>query len=122
MDALRTPEGRFVGEFLEYLVFATPGIVRFQAAQHSIDTIDVTVVRGEGFRETSLDTLRERFRQTCGDTTRLTFHFAEDIPLTPTGKLRVAISTLSCSATTALTHTLEWSARLGLEPAMMGVV
>ena len=122
MDALRTPEGRFVGEFLEYLVFATPGIVRFQAAQHSIDTIDVTVVRGEGFRETSLDTLRERFRQTCGDTTRLTFHFADDIPLTPTGKLRVAISTLSCSATTALTHTLEWSARLGLEPAMMGVV
>lgn len=122
MDALRTPEGRFVGEFLEFLVFATPGVVRFQAAQHRLDTIEVTLVRGEGFSDASLETLRERFRHTCGESTRLTFHFADDIPLTPTGKLRVAISTLSCSAATALTQTLEWSARLGGDPVVMGIV
>ncbi len=122
MDALRTPEGHFVGELLEFLVFATPGIVRFQAMQHHIDTIDVTLVRGEGFQESSLETLRERFHQSCGDTTRLTFHYADDIPLTPTGKLRVAISTLSCSAATALTHAFDWFARLGVESFAMGIV
>ena len=122
MDALRTPEGHFVGEFLEFLVFATPGIVRFQAAQHSIDTIEVTLVRGDGFQASSLDALRERFRESYGDSTRLTFHFADDIPLTPTGKLRVAISTLSCSVATALTHAFEWIVRLGIDPVVMGVV
>lgn len=122
MDALRTPGGHFVGELLEFLVFATPGIVRFQAEQHSIDIIEVTLVCGDGFEASSLDTLRERFRETCGDSTRLNFHFADDIALTPTGKLRVAISTLSCSAATALTHAIEWIARLGIDPVVMGVV
>ena len=122
MDALRTPEGRFVGEYLEYLVFDTPGIQRFQAVQHRLDAIDVTLVRGEGFAPGALDRLRERFQQVCGDSTQLHFHYADDIPLTRTGKLRVAISTLACSAGTAAAHAFDWLARAGLEPAAMGVV
>jgi phenylacetate-CoA ligase len=121
MDALRTPEGRFVGEYLEYLVFATPGIQRFQAMQHQLDAIDVTLVRGEGFDPAALDTLRERFRQVCGDATQLRFHYADEIPLTRTGKLRVAISTLGCSLGTAMTHAFDWLARAGVEPAVMGM-
>ena len=38
------------------------------------------------------------------------------------GKLRVAISTLSCSVGTAMAHAFEWLAHTGLEPAVMGVV
>lgn len=121
MDALRTPDGHFVGEYLEHLVFATPGIQRFQAVQHRVDTIEVTLVRGEGYDPSVPDVLRERFSQIYGDSVRLDFRFAEDIPLTPTGKLRVAISTLSCSVGTAFTHAWEWTSRLGVEQALIAI-
>lgn len=121
MDTLRTPEGRFVGEYLEYLVFGTPGIQRFQAVQHQLDAIEVSLVRGEGFDPAALDRMRARFREVCGDSTQLRFHYADDIPLTRTGKLRVAISTLGCSVGTAMAHAWEWLARAGMEPVVMGM-
>lgn len=122
MDALRTPDGRFVGEFLEFLMFETPGVVRFQAIQHRLDAIEVTVVRDADFAPDALDTLHARFREHCGDATRLEFRFADEIPLTRTGKLRVAISTLGCSAGAAAAQAMEWLPRLGMDPALHGLV
>ena len=108
MDALLTPEGHLVGDYLESLVLGTPGIRRFQAVQEKIDSIEVSLVRGNDFEEASLEKIRNAMRQAFGDSLRLDFRFTEDIPLTPTGKLRVAISKLAVAAFTPLLQVSGW--------------
>ena len=98
MDVLRTREGHFVGEYLESLVFDTPGIDRFQAVQNHIDSIDVTIIPGSGFSQATLDRLSSGMRDAFGDCIRLDFHLAQSLPLTPSGKLRVTISNLGPNA------------------------
>lgn len=109
MDVLRSSAGHFVGEYLEHLVFDAPGIRRFRAIQHRVGEIEVHLVRAPEFQESTLDALRERMRDAYGDGVRLQFRFVDDIPLTPAGKLRVAISTLATSATSAVA---QWTDRL----------
>lgn len=94
MDALRDSAGHFVGEYLEHLVFNTPGIRRFQAVQERLDVIEVSYVAAEGFDEASLQDIALAMREAFGDTVRLDFRRTSEIPLTPTGKLRVAVSRL----------------------------
>ncbi|WP_298578200.1 phenylacetate--CoA ligase family protein [uncultured Luteimonas sp.] len=94
MDALRDSAGHFVGEYLEHLVFNTPGIRRFQAVQERLDVIEVSYVAAEGFDEAALQDIALAMREAFGDTVRLDFRRTSEIPLTPTGKLRVAISRL----------------------------
>ncbi|TYT25100.1 phenylacetate--CoA ligase family protein [Luteimonas viscosa] len=94
MDALRDSAGHFVGEYLEHLVFNTPGIRRFQAVQERLDVIEVSYVAAGGFDEASLQDITFAMREAFGDTVRLDFRRTGDIPLTPTGKLRVAVSRL----------------------------
>ena len=108
MDALCTPEGHFVGEYLENLIFNTRGIQRFQAVQEQIDRIEISLVRGKDFEEASLEKICNAIRQAFGDSFSLDFRFTEEIPLTPTGKLRVAISKLATTAMTFLVYPLEW--------------
>ena len=43
------------------------------------------------------DLIQARMRAAYGDSLRLVYSYRNEIPLTPTGKLRVAISTLSSS-------------------------
>ena len=95
--------------YLEHLVFDAPGIRRFRAIQHRVGEIEVHLVRAPEFQESTLDALRERMRDAYGDGVRLQFRFVDDIPLTPAGKLRVAISTLATSATSAVA---QWTDRL----------
>ncbi|MEO8365075.1 MAG: phenylacetate--CoA ligase family protein [Pseudoxanthomonas sp.] len=121
MDALRTPQGHYVGELLEHLMFDTPGIARFQAVQSRVDVIDISIVRQAHFRESSLECIRASMHDAYGDGVRLNFHYADEIPLTPTGKLRVAISTLCASATAVMTQlTLSWE-RMSLDPVMVAL-
>lgn len=98
MDALRSPDGHYVGEYLEHLVFATPGIRRFQAVQSRLDEIEVRIVRGETFDPASAGQIQARMRETYGAALQLRFVYQDDIPLTPTGKLRVAVSRLTAAA------------------------
>lgn len=115
MDALRTPQGHYIGEYLEYLIFNTPGIARFQALQQRLDEIEISVVRQAGFEESSLQQIQADMRKAFGEGVRLSFRYAEDIPLTPSGKLRVAVSTLASTATTAAVQFSAWWERLCME-------
>lgn len=98
MDALRSPSGHYVGEYLEHLLFGTPGVRRFQAVQSRLDEIEVRVVRGERFEDAAIERVRQRMRESYGDDLRLRFTYAHDIPLTASGKLRVAVSRLTAAA------------------------
>ena len=108
MDALRTPQGHYVGEFLEHLMFDTPGIARFQAIQSRLDAIDISIVRQAHFRESCLERIRTSMQETFGDGVELNFHYTEEIPLTASGKLRVAISTLCAAGTAVMAQLATW--------------
>ena len=107
MDALRTPEGHYVGEYLEYLMFTTPGVRRFQAVQERIDRIDVAVVGGEELADDALDQVRRRMIDAFGSSVELAFARTGELPLTPTGKLRVAVSKLAHCVWMTLLHAVE---------------
>lgn len=117
MDALRSPGGHFVGEYLEHLMFETPGILRFQAVQERIEVIEVSFIPDEdAFDEASLRQVAGKMRDAFGDGLSLEFRRTDDIPLTATGKLRVAISRLAMSLLLLpLANMGQWFARHGGE-------
>lgn len=95
LDALRTPDGRFVpGEFIVYAFLGVGGIKRYQVVQRRLDRLDVILVRDEGFGDHTLVLVRNELARALGPGITCNFIYADAIPLTPTGKLRVTISEL----------------------------
>ena len=96
LDALRTPDGRFVpGEYIVYAFLGATGIRRYQVVQKQLDRFDITVVRDHDFEEGVIGKLRHELQKVVGDNVALNFHYADDIPLTATGKQRVTVSELA---------------------------
>lgn len=119
MDALRTPQGHYIGEYLEYLIFNTPGIARFQALQERLDEIEISVVRQPHFEESSLHRIQADMRKAFGEGVRLRFRYTDQIPLTPTGKLRVAVSTLVSAAAAAMVQFMSWWEKLCMDQVVV---
>jgi len=71
------------------------GLQRFQLVQRQLDRLDLSIVRGAGFDDASLAYIRREVGKVLGDSVALHCHFVDDIPLTPSGKLRVTVSELS---------------------------
>ncbi|MGY0798311.1 phenylacetate--CoA ligase family protein [Lysobacter sp. A286] len=93
LDALRTPDGRFVpGEFIVYALLGVSGIKRYQVIQRRLDTLDIILVRDHGFGDHTLALVRRELARVLGSSVTCNFIYADTIPLTPTGKLRVTIS------------------------------
>jgi len=72
-----------------------PGVTRFQLVQRRLDRLDLSIVRGPGFDEASVDYIRREVGKVLGDSAQLQCHFVDDIPLTRSGKLRVTVSELA---------------------------
>jgi len=95
LDAIRTPAGhRLPGEFFPHMLKDVPGLARFQVVQRRLDQLDLSLVRGPGFDDSSLAYIRRELAKVVGDSLQLNVHFVDDIPLTPSGKWRVCISEL----------------------------
>jgi phenylacetate-CoA ligase len=62
--------------------------------QRQLDRLDLSLVRGAGFDESSLSYIRRELAKVVGDSLELRCHFVDEIPLTPSGKWRVCISEL----------------------------
>jgi len=96
LDAIRTPEGHVLpGEFFPHMLKDVPGLQRFQLVQRRLDRLDLSIVRGAGFDEASLEYIRNEVDKVLGDSVQLHCHFVDDIPLTRSGKLRVTVSELA---------------------------
>lgn len=96
LDAIRTPSGHVLpGEFFPHMLKDVPGVQRFQLVQRQLDRLDLAIVRGADFDEASLAYIRHEVAKVLGDSVALDCRFVEDIPLTPSGKLRVTVSELS---------------------------
>lgn len=98
LDAIRTPAGHILpGEFFPHMLKDVPGLVRFQLVQTELDRLELSIVRGEDFDEASLQYIRREVAKVLGDSVELVCHFVDDIPLTPSGKLRVTVSRLAAA-------------------------
>jgi phenylacetate-coenzyme A ligase PaaK-like adenylate-forming protein len=96
LDAIRTPAGHVLpGEFFPHMLKDVNGLQRFQLVQRKLDRLDLSIVRGADFDDTSLAYIRREVGKVLGDSVALHCHFVDDIPLTPSGKLRVTVSELS---------------------------
>ena len=96
LDALRTPDGRFVpGEQVVYALLGVRGVRRYQAVQRAPDRIELRIVRDHDFDPASLDEACAKLRHALGERTELALEYACDIPLTPAGKHRVTVNELA---------------------------
>ncbi|GAB2578997.1 phenylacetate--CoA ligase family protein [Dyella jejuensis] len=96
LDAIRTPAGHVLpGEFFPHMLKDVAGLQRFQLVQRHLDRLDLSIVRGAGFNDASLDYIRREVGKVLGDSVQLHYHFVDDIPLTRSGKLRVTVSELA---------------------------
>jgi phenylacetate-CoA ligase len=96
LDTIRTPDGHVLpGEFFPHMLKDVNGLQRFQLVQRQLDRLDLSIVRGAGFDDASLAYIRREVGKVLGDSVALHCHFVDDIPLTPSGKLRVTVSELS---------------------------
>lgn len=96
LDAIRTPDGRYLpGEFFPHMLKEVPGVLRFQLVQRALDRLDLSIVPGRAFNGDSLDFIRHEARKVLGTSVELHCHMVDDIPLTPSGKLRVTVSELA---------------------------
>ena len=95
LDVIRTPDGHILpGEFFPHMLKDVPGVVRFQLVQRQLDRLDLAIVRGAGFNDASLASIRREVGKVLGESITLDCRFVDDIPLTPSGKLRVTVSEL----------------------------
>ena len=99
LDAIRTPDGRIVpGEFFPHMLKDVVGLRRFQVVQRSLDSLDVTLVRGDGFDADALDYIRGQTARVLGPRVELRFGFADAIATSPSGKFRVTVSEIPPAA------------------------
>lgn len=96
LDAIRTPAGHVLpGEFFPHMLKDVPGLQRFRLVQRRLDQLDLSIVRGAGFDDASLAYIRREVDKVLGDSVELRCHFVDELPLTPSGKLRVTVSELT---------------------------
>lgn len=95
LDAIRTPGGHVLpGEFFPHMLKDVPGLQRFQLVQRRLDRLDLSIVRGAGFDDASLEYIHREVDKVLGDSVQLHCHFVDEIPLTRSGKMRVTVSEL----------------------------
>jgi len=95
LDAIRTRAGQILpGEFFPHMFKDVLGLVRFQVVQRTLDTLDISLVRGDGFEAGGLDYARAEIRKVLGEALDLRFHFVDALHTGANGKFRVTVSEL----------------------------
>lgn len=96
LDAIRTPDGHLLpGEFFPHMLKDVPGLRRFQLVQRRLDRLELALVCDERFDDASMGYIRRELAKVVGDSVALDCRIVDDIPLTPSGKLRVTVSALT---------------------------
>lgn len=96
LDAIRTPDGHLLpGEFFPHMLKDVPGLRRFQLVQRRLDRLELALVCDERFDDDAMAYIRRELAKVVGDGVALDCRIVDDIPLTPSGKLRVTVSALT---------------------------
>jgi phenylacetate-CoA ligase len=89
-----TRDRRFVGR-LDAAFKYSPGIRLAQIIQREPGMIQVNIVKENSFSDSDLTRLNKELKLRLGEEIEIRYEFVEDIPRTPTGKIRFVISELS---------------------------
>ena len=99
LDAIRTPDGHLLpGEFFPHMLKDVPGLRRFQLVQRRLDRLELALVCDERFDDASMAYIRRELAKVVGDSVALECRIVDELPLTPSGKLRVTVSALPPSS------------------------
>jgi len=77
---------------IERTLTAYPGIFQMQIVQQDLDTIQIHLVKNQGYAPETERNLVSRIKQDIGDDVTVEIDFVDGIPQTPSGKYRFAIS------------------------------
>lgn len=98
LDMLTTPDGGFIpGEFFPHLIKDVAGIEAFQVRQTHADQLVVLMVRHGEMPEADLVRMRAAIAKVVGADMEVEFRFVGEIPLTPSGKRRVAVREIAAA-------------------------
>ena len=99
LDMLTTPDGRFIpGEFFPHLLKDVPSIEAFQVRQTRPDQLVVLIVKSNDITPAIWAYLRTAMDKVVGRDMTVEFRMVDDIPLTPSGKRRVAVRVFESAA------------------------
>lgn len=97
LDVLTTPDGRRVpGEFFPHLLKDFAAVERFQAVQTEPDRVVLKIIADDAWQQEDQARIEAEVRDVMGDSVRFTVQRVQEIPLTPTGKLKVVVN--DCAA------------------------
>lgn len=95
LDTLRTPAGHLLpGEYIVFAFLYVLSVRQYQVVQRELDTLDITLVPGEGFGEATFEQIRREIANAVGSSVAIRFHVVDAIPASASGKFRVAICEL----------------------------
>jgi phenylacetate-CoA ligase len=96
LDAIRTRDGRILpGEFFPHMLKDVRGVRRFQVVQRTLDRIDLSIVRSDGFDQSAVDYILRETAKVLGDKVTVNLVYVDAIPLGANGKFRVTLSELA---------------------------
>jgi phenylacetate-CoA ligase len=99
LDILTTPDGRFIpGEFFPHLIKDVSTIEAFQVRQTRADQLVVLIVKTADIAPADWAYLRSAIDKVVGSEMKVEFRIVDDIPLTPSGKRRVAVREIETAA------------------------
>ncbi len=95
LDALRTPDGRVVpGEFIPFVFNDAPGVLGFRVHQRAVDRLEISLVVDAAWAAASERRAREQLARVFGEAMAIHFLLVDELPLGPSGKVRVTLSDL----------------------------
>lgn len=92
-DFIITPEGKCISgiSLTDHFGASIPGVAQMQIVQEKIDLLTLNIVKGNGFNDNSLATIRDLVKTYFGENMRFDCKFVEKIPQEASGKYRFTI-------------------------------
>jgi len=88
-DFVTLPSGKILPPILLGIVLEKiEGIGQYKLVQEKIDTFDVQIVKGQNFKEATIEEVRNELREVLGKDTQISVSIVSEIPREKSGKVR----------------------------------
>lgn len=95
-DFILHPDGHLIhGESFSHVFYGIAEIARFQVHQKDINTLDINLIKGEGYSADHHDMIKNKAKEIIGDSVHVTVNEVDEIPLPVSGKFKFAISDIA---------------------------
>jgi len=95
-DFILHPNGHLIhGEMFSHAFYGVREIARFQVHQKSIETLDINIIKGQGFTEKHKGIVEDKVKEIIGPDVVITINEVEHIPVPVSGKFKFAISDIT---------------------------